>query len=516
MIYHQVRSLLDDLQQKIISADLKSAIGLAKLYGSLAWRNHVHCYSAPEIEDCLFQKLQELRVLPKNIKLKKNGKILHILSEGFTSGGHTRVVENLLSENGATPCQDVIIVGLCPREILINMRNSGATVSFVKSKGISAVVELSSLMSNYNSVLLHIHPDDIVATLAARVARDTGTKVGLYNHADHCFTYGFSAVDIVFEVSIFGRAISEKYRPKYRWSFAGIPLKSPPYMIEKTTGDYILSSGPSYKYDFREGGVFACLLEELILALNKKCIVIGPGSLPPDASKKLKELAKEGMLVILPSVKHEVYVQYLKNCFFYLDSAPVTGGSALPEAAMLGKPCLGLTNPIMGYSPVDTIRSRTTRELVQRALALTAKSTYLQDKLLYEVHMGRNVLNRIRMGLDSGECFDIPYDIDKEQLNLDFMSLKWAECGHLLVSASAFDFLSFKGRLAFLALLAKHGLLCQIINPKKFKVFFYTFTYRKFRSYGIRSNPSDAVLFINKQRVAFISYLRRIILNNRY
>ena len=515
MIYNAVRYLLDDLQKEINSSDLENALGLAKLYGNLVWNNHVHIYSATEIEDCLFQKLSNSKVFPKNQKLEKNGKILHVLSECYPSGGHTRVVEKLLSEDKIISLQDVVIVGICSKEILKKMRSSGATISFVKPRGTSAIVELASLMSNYSSVLLHINPDDIVATLAARAAHGAGTKIGLYNHADHCFTYGFSAAEIVFEVSIFGREVSKKYRPAYKWSFAGIPLNNPLTLgidvaesIDKEVAEeYFLSSGPNYKYDFREGGAFACILESLIPELNKKCIVIGPGVLSSDASTKLKQFVRNGQLLILPAVKHSVYIQYLINCSFYLDSSPVTGGSAFPEAALFGKPCLGLTNAIMGYSPVDSIRSRTTEELVQKALTLNKKNTYLQVKLMREVHMGCNVLDRIQAGLNNGRCFLIPYDVDSEKLNVDFMTLKWAERGYFSVNSSGFDFLSLKGRLIFLKLLRKHGLISQIASPQKFKVLFYNFAYRKFRSHSLRRVAYDTASSTGGSAIAAIKNL---------
>lgn len=516
MIYNSVKYFLDDLQKEINSSDLENALGLAKLYGNLVWNNHVHIYSATEIEDCLFQKLSKSTVFPKNQKLEKNGKILHVLSECYPAGGHTRVVEKLLSEDKIISLQDVVIVGICPKEILKKMRSSSASISFVKSRGTSAIVELASLMSKYSSVLLHINPDDIVATLAARVAHNAGTKIGLYNHADHCFTYGFSAAEIVFEVSIFGREISKKYRAPYKWSFAGIPLNSPLFIGENTADlveekvaaeEYFLSSGPDYKYDFREGGDFACVLESLIPQSNKKCIVIGPGILPSDASEKLKQFVENGQLLILPAVRHSVYIQYLMNCIFYLDSSPITGGSAFPEAALLGKPCLGLTNAVMGYSPVDSIRSRTVKELVQRALTLTKQATYLQDKLIQEVHVSRNVLNRIRAGLNGGQCFPIPYNVDGEKMNLDFMTSKWAKRGNFSVSTSGFDFLSFRGRLTFLNLLRKHGLLSQITSPQKFKVLFYNFTYRKFRSHSLRRIAYDTASSIRGGAIAIIKNL---------
>ena len=72
MIYNSVKYFLDDLQKEINSSDLESALGLAKLYGNLVWNNHVHIYSATEIEDCLFQKLSKSKVFQKNQKLKKS------------------------------------------------------------------------------------------------------------------------------------------------------------------------------------------------------------------------------------------------------------------------------------------------------------------------------------------------------------------------------------------------------------------------------------------------------------
>jgi hypothetical protein len=514
MIYTSVKSLLDDLHQKIISSDLENALGLAKLYGNLVWSNHVGIYSAYAIENCLFNKLNDYKKLTINQKLEKNGKILHVLSDGYTAGGHTRVVERLLNENKKDPIQDVLVVGICPKEVLLKMRSKGANINYINSRGVAAIFDLVSIMSKYSSVLLHINPDEIVATLAARVARDNGTKVGLYNHADHCFTYGFTAAEIIFEISILGRSISEKYRQEYKWSFAGIPLENSEFFGEEATGDYFLSSGPSYKYDFRQGGVFASILESLIPESGKKCILIGPDVLPSDSSEKLKEFSKDGRLLILPQVKYDVYIHYMKHCFCYLDSAPVTGGSALPEAAMLGKPCLGLINPIMGYSPVDSIRSASIRDLVKRALDLNSENRCLPDKLMLEVHMGCNVLNRIQRGLNCDELFIIPFNISEEKLNPDFMVSKWRELKIFSINGPGFDFLSFNSRLYFLISLANNGLISNIIKQKKIigllSLFLSNFTYRKFRGYRLRSIPSEAILLLKKKKIKILKYWKRI------
>ena len=484
-LYNSIRSFLDELRDKILSVDLSDGLGLAKVYGSLAWSNHVNIYSAPEIEDYLFSTFIKLKALPNKSALK-NGKILHVLSECYLTGGHTRVVERLLCETKELQYQDVIITGLCKSEIIAKINSYGSTVSFVKSRGVLAVEEMINLMQKYEFVLLHINPDDIVSALAARVVRETGTKVGLYNHADHCFSYGFKSVDMVFEVSIYGRELSQKYRHSYKWSFAGIPLDCQPLLNDTTEGDYFLSSGPDYKYDFRENKIFARLLEELIPKSNKKCIIIGPTLLKSNASTKLHNFVKTGQLIVLPPVKYDDYILYLKDCFAYLDSSPVAGGSAFPEAAMSGKHCLGLRNSIMGYSPVDTIRSRSIEELVLRAVTLPKSGDPNHIALLQDVHQPSNVLKRILAGLRGERVFDVPYKIETEEIDTNYMHLKWLENEKFSIITAGFESLTLIQRLHFLMSLKQHGLSSQFTLQHKLRIFITNMSYRKFRSYPLR------------------------------
>ena len=41
----------------------------------------------------------------------------------------------------------------------------------------------------------------------------------------------------------------------------------------------------------------------------------------------------------------------------YVDSFPITGGTAFPEALLNGKLVAALKNPFQGYSPVDELGS---------------------------------------------------------------------------------------------------------------------------------------------------------------
>lgn len=486
-----VKQLLDDLKQAIMSADAHNALGLAKLYGNMAWHNHVGIYSAHDIECHLLTELKSLGLFPAASPGTKNGRILHVLSDCYVTGGHTRVVERLVECTATDQIQDVLIGGICPPQVQRQLQGAGATIFFIEALGLKEVAAQYRLMAAYSMVILHISPDDIVAALAAAAAKEAGTSVGLYNHADHCFTYGLDNADMVFEVSVFGRVFSQKYRPNYTWSFAGIPLPAPVADDAQIGGDYFLSSGPAYKYDFTANGAFAVIVEELAQVSTKQCVVVGPGVLPRDAADSLRRLVEAGRLTLLPPTDHARYSDLLRHCHSYIDSSPITGGSAFPEAALAGKPCLGLTNAIMGYSPIDAVRSATVAELVYAASDDRLEQRTVHAALLQNVHGAENVLARIRAGLGNGQHSPIPYMIDETSLDPDYMAGQWRLRRSLALQAAAFDFLSLRGRWLLLRLLWKHGLFASVAPFSRSKVFLSNFAYRKLRSRSIRRIISE-------------------------
>ncbi|MFC5498418.1 hypothetical protein ACFPOE_12810 [Caenimonas terrae] len=487
-----------ELKKKILTSALENALGMAALYGNLAWHNFVGIYSAEEIEDALFEKInsRELQVA----RSEKNGRLIHVLSEGYLSGGHTRVVERLVAAGAGVLGQDVVVTGLLPGVIADRLRQHGAVVTFVRATGVTAIAELGRLIGAYTSAVLHIHPDDISAVLAARLARQAGTRVGLYNHADHVFTFGHTACDVVLEVSIYGRAISKKYRPAHHWSFAGIPLDAPAAPAKSGADEYILSSGPAYKYDFREGGVFASLLVNLIAATNRKCLIVGPGKLPPDASNELKELARVGLLQMEGEVSRDVYVQYLAGCFCYLDSAPVSGGSAFPEAALAGKECLGLTNPIMGYSPADAMRSTSVDELVRRARNLSGDGLDPLHRLISEVHDPKQVLDRIERALVDGTVYGIPFDVQIGAIDSEFMQKGWARNQRLDLRGRAGESLSLANRAAVLRLLWRTGLMGRVRWLRLLQFCCDSFAFRRIRGDGAADVPKVVLSVMRGKR----------------
>ena len=482
-----VQTFLEALILRIQSANAADALALARLYGNVAWNNPVDIYRGDDIENDLYAKVGSLAALVlSGVAPLKNDKILHVLTEGYTSGGHTRVLERLLEASSDLPLQDVVVVDTCPREVTAKLNAMGVTVRIARRTGLQAISELASIMAEYGDIVLHIHPDDIVSAISARIARESGTRVVLYNHADHCFTYGACAVDVMCEISAFGRKISRRYRPDLPSSFVGIPLNiSRPVDRIHDGKNTVLSSGPAYKFDLRAGGVFSSIVQKVISDLGLPMLLIGPAQLPPDASEELNRFVVQGKLIIIPAVSYATYLDHLRNCLCYIDSAPITGGSALPEAALSGVPCAGLENAVMGYSPIDAIRSRSVDDLIERIRYFRdgdeAVETVSRDELV-NAHAPVTVAKKIVASARRHDQFLMPYAVDEEALDIHYPHKQWESTSEINIHTRAFDFLSFATRCSVFLSLAQFGLIRRMHPVAALKLFVSSIATRRMRN----------------------------------
>jgi hypothetical protein len=483
-----VREFLDAIKGNIDMVSPSDAIALSRLYGNIAWNNPVGIFRADDIEDIVYAKVAKIRseVLNQNHSVK-NGKLLHVLTEGYTSGGHTRVVERLIGERpDNVQRQDIVIVEICPREVIDKLIKLSTLVRMVPQTGLKAIPVLAAIMAEYSDVVLHIHPDDIVSSLSARIAKDSGTRVALYNHADHCFTYGVCSINVLCEISAFGKKISNLHRPEIQASYVGIPLNIADPVSRIDSGNKtVLSSGPAYKFDLSDGGIFAAIIERVISELDLPVMLIGPRHLPADASPRLVGYVESGMLVITPPLDYAVYLEHVKKCLCYVDSAPVTGGSALPEASLAGVPCAGLANAIMGYSPVDIVRSSSVDELVRRIKAFRDGDTedvVVSRVELVSVHRPATVLQRLFASVRGEQSFALPYRINEDALDIRYPEKQWLQDPFIHVHTRAFDFLPFWKRLMVLGLMIRMGVLRKINRLFALKLFVSNIATRRLRN----------------------------------
>jgi hypothetical protein len=109
---------------------------------------------------------------------------------------------------------------------------------------------------------------------------------------------------------------------------------------------------------------------------------------------------------------HEKYVQYLRNATAYIDSFPMTGGTAFPEILSLGVPCFGLLTGAHGYTPGDRVKSISASDLSEELLHFLntkQRSGINLDNIInqvYEVHQTENVAERVTQAV-SAEAKDM-------------------------------------------------------------------------------------------------------------
>jgi hypothetical protein len=96
---------------------------------------------------------------------------LHIASEIYHGGGHTPLMSHLLSNLS------------CNSDVLITRNQKASSCSDIlqfpveKIKTLNAVnlvdkiIEIANIAISYKSIILHIHPDDLICAVALRLVK---------------------------------------------------------------------------------------------------------------------------------------------------------------------------------------------------------------------------------------------------------------------------------------------------------------------------------------------------------
>jgi hypothetical protein len=130
---------------------------------------------------------------------------------------------------------------------------------------------------------------------------------------------------------------------------------------------------------------------------------------------------------------YQDYLACMKQASVYVDSFPLTGGTAFPEMAIKGLPSFGILSGAHGYSPADQLKSSS------RTALLTDLQTYLQQQIrpginhaaimqqIRDVHAVENVAIRISRAESADEQEkQVPWP-NPAPINCDFYEKIWAK-----------------------------------------------------------------------------------------
>ncbi len=314
---------------------------------------------------------------------------LHLISTAYMIGGHTRLVERLIvnASAGNEDQHSIILIDQgkqpFPSWLSDAAESSGGTL-------IKLPVELSlverarvvrrSALEWADGVVLHVHPNDTVASVA--FAPSGGPPVVYVNHADHVFWLGSGCPDIVADIRPEGRDLTISRRGDLQSMIVPIPLELPGPVVPAAEARrflgiaanavVLLTIASGYKFaPYRELDFPANAAKILQNHTDAILLVVGPEATDPHWQNAL-ELT--GGRIRLLGIQAEIE-QYYAAADICLESFPIGSLTSTLDAMLRGVPVIRAprrTLPILkmsdynglGDAPADT------QEYLFRASAL--------------------------------------------------------------------------------------------------------------------------------------------------
>jgi hypothetical protein len=337
---------------------LKANYEIAALYlqisANYASNAHAGFFYSKEIEDILNDISFDLKLNKKdNFNNKEFKKVLHIATQIYDVGGHTRLIQNWVDYDSKR-INDLVITDqfeyVLPSRLKRYFEERATKVFYLKDESTSIlrrVKILSDLSKNYDILVLHIHPYDVIPVIA--FAHDN-MPVLFLNHADHRFWIGKCISNIVLEIRNSGKKLSAQKRliNEKHQILLPIPLKKTNDMtkyearklLSISDRDFLVFSvASSYKYrPLVDGGIKNILLPLIEKFENLKVIVVGPNE-NETYWRRLNNSSKGRIKAI--GVKPQIDYYYIA-ADLYLDSYPISSLTSLLDAAKYGVPIFSL------------------------------------------------------------------------------------------------------------------------------------------------------------------------------
>lgn len=397
----------------------QSAFALAEWMATLLWKNHCGIYRQDELETTLLGKIPQLPLEPPNSAADQEQE-MHLATEVYRSGGHSPLMAHLISL-ADRPTQ-VLLTRMQDLDTAATVL--GIPVDQVHGVGhetnpVAQVHALVRLLIRSNRVIVSIHPNDVLAAVALRMAKQlrSDLQIGFVNHADHVYSVGIGAADKVFEISAYGWGLRQVRRTHAQSSFMGIPIQPRAPSHRDTTdrdAPEFLSGGSPYKFRPLPGMSLPPVLSKLLAEHPRATLtVLGPKG--RDWWWWALRARKGSRVQVQQAIPKERYQQLLSSCTIYIDSHPILGGTALPEALMSGCHVAGIRGVAWGYSLADELLSPDPKaflvacaKLVEQDAAALARQQEIRSRCK-QLHDPAAVRSRLNTAL-SGPLVPLPFN----------------------------------------------------------------------------------------------------------
>lgn len=270
---------------------------------------------------------------------KKN--ILHLATEVYDTGGHTRVIRNWIEEDKIN--NSFFLLTNQKRKLKTTILSEIDFLLTKKTKIISkSKIFLEKAQDIFDFiidnkidiVILHTHPFDILPLLS--LSFKNAPKTILFNHSDHSFCLGAKDVDLTLELREEGKVLSLKYRGTQNSEVVNLPVKilskNDEKLKIKNKPIVFVSMASWYKYKPFEGQNFL-LGYALFLKKNPKVEMYIIGVNEEQFKENIQEHIPNNLFLmgIVPNPK-----KYLEKADYYIESFPVGSILAAYDSCIYG------------------------------------------------------------------------------------------------------------------------------------------------------------------------------------
>ncbi|WP_116449858.1 glycosyltransferase [Blastococcus litoris] len=285
---------------------------------------------------------------------RSGNRVLHVLTEAYSVGGHTRLAWRWMSRDERT--SDVVLtnqLGPVPQELVASVRATGGDVFDLRTTPTGLLQRARALrahMDRADVVVLHVHPYDSVA-LAAVNLPGVRPPVVYENHADAAFWLGVAAADLLCDWRPEAQSVDVRLRgvPEPRIAVLPMPVDELP-SAEGGALRHQLGIAPdavvavTVSADWKMAASWGRGMHHLvdrILRWAPQVSVVLVGATP---SADWSQLSRRYPGRVFPVGRVPDPSPYFDMADIYLDSYPTRAGTSVLEAALLGLPVVALAD----------------------------------------------------------------------------------------------------------------------------------------------------------------------------
>jgi hypothetical protein len=205
--------LVQIARRHLDSGRLDDAAGYCQIAGMYAWMNPVGLFGSDELEELLDRLSATLPALPApRVPETPPRVVLHVATQVYQTGGSTQAIASWIEQDSERHHR-VCLTRQGPVEIPPKIRSqlqreADLMCLDAKPHGLRGrAAALRAAATEADVVVLHLHPCDVVPSLAFAAARGAPPVVYV-DHADHVFWLGRHVTQLLLSMRDSGRALA--------------------------------------------------------------------------------------------------------------------------------------------------------------------------------------------------------------------------------------------------------------------------------------------------------------------